>query len=703
MERIFTTSGVGGYRGVPGSVEDSYEAHIHAMMEDSVDYEESYLSGVRETNQKFYNGMLPGIEHDDGSETVLDEDLPINKSRFVSTDVRDTILTVLPSLVRIFANGDEKIAEFVPNTEDQADMAEEQYDYFNYVFFEDNPGWMTLYSLFKDALTVKTGIAKWWTDNDYEVAERTYTNISQEQLQFVIHEVPDIEIVGIEQTVPEVIDAVTVRFVRPKPVHRVMAVPPEEFRINRTARDIETAALVGHETIVPMSDLVQKGYNPDELRDYLTTGPMVEFSEEKQIRNPALIDTKLDEDGVLYGEWYIRVDGDGDGIAELRRICTIGDTRIIVEDEVADCANFALFNADPTPHTAIGDCLADITRDIQLMKTRMMRGQLDNLSEMLNPRTVVNELVTNIEDVLSDDVGAVIRTTGNPNDAVAYTRIPYAGEEIQASINYLDQVRASRTGITEASKGLDPEAMQSTNLVGINAIISGAQERIELIARALAETGLRVMMKGLLKEIVNNPSPERVIKLRGEWKAINPSIFDPSMRVKINPSIGKGTDQIKLQALLKVEQTQMLILERFGVKNPIVTPAEFLNTQRDILAISNIKNFGRYFRPMTEDVIQKMMAQPDEPDPATVLAQAELEKVKKDIIIASGKLEVAMAELENKRNQLDLETAKAEENADFRRDKLNIDSMLEAARIFQQSVEKLSMPPAVIEHNRSTM
>jgi hypothetical protein len=388
------------------------------------------------------------------------------------------------------------------------------------------------------------------------------------------------------------------------------------------------------------------------------------------------------------------VDGDGDGIDELRHVCTIGSQRTIIHDEVVTHPRFSVWGADPRPHTVIGDCMADIVKDIQRIKTFMSRGQLDNLAEAIHPRAVVNELITNIEDVLNDEVGAIVRTRGDPSSAVSYTKTPYEGDKVQETVNYLDQVRASRTGITEASKGLDPQAMQSTAMVGINAIIQGAQERIELIARLLAETGLRPMLEGILREVTNNPNHTRTVKMRGKWVEVNPSLYDPNMTIQVNPSLGKGTDIVRLQALSKVEQTQMLILEKFGISNPIVTPEHFLNTQKDMLSIANIKNTSRYFGEITPEILAAIQSTPKEPDPATVLAQAELEKTK-------GKTLEAIGDQKLKEGRLILDSRKASEEADFRRDKLNLDSTIKALDAVGTMIENLKVPDWVRNENQA--
>lgn len=645
-----------------------YEAVIRRKIADAVDYEESFLAGGREENQNYYYGHLPApITRGENGEVV-------NRSSVVSTDVRDTILSIMPSLIRIFASS-EHVVCYSARQESGEPMARQATEYANYVFWTENQGFLTLHSVLKDALTVKTGIVRVWTDMDFDIREQEYQGITHEQLQLLISEVPNVEVVYLDQG-PDIINSVTLRYQVDKPQHRVEAVPPEEFRISREAKTIESAGLIGYERQVSISDLIKRGYDRDDLMDHLSRAPV--YSDERNIRNPALTDGDYTTDVVDFGEFFIRVDSNDDGIEELHHICTVGSDYHIVSDVVVDDNEFAVFTPDPRPHTVIGDSIADLVKDIQKIKTNMIRANLDNLSEANNPRTVINELLVNVEDALNDEVGAVIRTRGDPATSVSYAKIPYIGADILQNVKYMDEIRASRTGITEASKGLDPAAMQSTALVGIDAIVSGAQERIELIARILCETGYKRMFKLLLREFVNNPNNKRTVKLTGGWTPINPSLFDPEMDVSVNATLGKGSDTVRLQALLSVKQDQIMIMEKYGLDNPVATPVELRNTLSDVLELANIKNVSRYFKEVTPDVMRNIATAPKEPDPATLLAQAELEKVKATVA-------KAIADRGVKLRQMTLDEQKFAADEDFRRDKMLIDSLVELLGMGQEA------------------
>lgn len=688
MERVFNNA-VGMENTHIDNDGDPYALKVRRLIEDSVSYEEEYLARARDENTKYYYGKYPTLDGNDVANAPYDsfdersEDYAPNRSTIVSTDVKDTVMTIMPSLMRIFT-GSENPVNFQPSYAEQTEIAAQQTQYVNHVLMEDNEGFTLIHNVCKDVLTVKYAAVNVRTDNSHEVIEQTFQNITQEQLQTVIYEAPDVEIVEAisNEEDPEIIDLLVLRYTKSKPEVRIEAIPPEEFRISRFAKDAKTSRLIGWDRVETRSEMIKRGYPEELLGDSAPYGSN-EYSDERYMRNRGLTSDVSMEDGVLFGEWYIRVDQDGDGIDELRYIATLGPDRTIVEDYAVPCAKMVLFTGDPTPHTAIGESIADAVKDIQKIKTNVIRGILDNLAEANNPKTVVNELLVNIDDALNDEMGAVIRTRGNVNDTVGFSKTPFIGKDSMEIVNYLDNLRASRTGVTEASKGLDPDAMQSTALAGVNAIIEGAQERIELIARILAETGLKELYKVILREVTDNPNPDRTIQVNGKWVDMPLSLFDPTLRCKVNPNMGRGSDMVRMQALQTIGAYQKEILGQFGIKNNVVTPNHALNTLADIMEMSNIRNTDRYFTYMSEQELQALKAEPNEPSPELLLAQAELEKVKKDLIIADAKIKQAEAD-----QQFRIESKALDD--DFRRDKLGAETAIKAAQVIATAKNALN-------------
>jgi hypothetical protein len=709
IERMFQHT-VGG----PNRDEEElpYNALVRDLVDDAAMFEESTLMPDREENLQYFYGETPAPEGE-GTSTAI------------STDFRDTVMAIIPSLMRIFTSA-EHVISCQPNYAGQEEAAKQCTDYLQYMFWEDNPGFLILHDVFKDSLRCKIGVVKWWTETEEEVTQQTYRNITHEQVQLLISENPSVEVVEARPSKrppmgmgappvpiggapapeaspdpaqsfpgmgempgipppgspemgmpgpmgpppppppPQIFEEVTLRFVKSKPITKIESVPLDEFRIDRRAKNAKSAQLIGHDRITNVGELISAGYEMDVLEEHL--GATQTFSVDRQFRNKGLDETSVQDNlDIRYGCYFIRIDKDGDGIPELREIHTVGDNHVIIHDEVVQHANYAVFCSDPEPHTVIGDSPAELVKDIQVIKTNMLRGSLDSLAQSIWPRTVFNETLVNAEDVLNEEIGAAIRTRGDPATTVQSLQHLFIGQPVFQMFEVMEVLRQQRTGISDASKGVDPKALQSTALQGVDAIVTGAQERIELCARVLAETGMKDLFQGLLRECVNSPNQERTVQLRGKWTEVNPSTFDPTMKISVNPTLGRGSDMTRLMVLQDIKQTQMLTMEKYGVDNPLCGPMEFRNTLTDMMAIGNIKNVDRYFKVITPEIMAQISQTPKEPDPALMLAQAEMEKTR-----SKTATEIAKREYEDRKLRVD---------DDFRRDQLTVKSILDAATV----------------------
>jgi hypothetical protein len=660
LERLFSTFKEGGATDAYDPADpDTYENYIQALIRDSRDYEASVLAGARDELQKYYYGYLPAL-NPDGSpytdtqiiqdpnatyEQILGYDQETaNKSSYVSTDVRDAVMLMLPSLIRLFASSENVIA-LIPRTQADVDIAQQQTNYINYVFWQDNPGFLILYGAFKDAMTVRTGYVKWWTDDTKEKRRKRFVNLNPQQIALISQGDPTAKVIQHSGPDPQtgLFPEVVFEYEVDKPVIKIAGVPPEEMRLDRYARSFSTSRIVGHERIVAIDELVSMGYERELCLNYLQSQDIQNFTMESQLRNPGRYNSTRVGDGVLYGEWYIKVDGDNDGFPELRYICTLGEVYDIVHDEPANRVKFAVFSVDPISHTIVGDSIADYTKDIQRIKTNMMRSTLDSAAESVNPKTVFNELNTDLDDVLNDDVGAVIRTRGNPSEAVFFNAVPFLGQQMLPMIELMNDQLQRRTGLSDAAKGLDAKALQSSSQIGVEAVINGAQERTELVARVLAETGFKDLFVGLYNEVCEAPNQRRTLRINGKWTDVDTGTFDASMGVEVNSTLGKGSDTVRMMTLSQIKADQQLIMQQFGVTNPVCGITEYLNTISDMLDIANIKNVGRYFKTPDPATMQAIASQPKEPDPMTLAAQAQFQKVKADTATAIGQQNLAQA------------------------------------------------------------
>jgi hypothetical protein len=392
-----------------------------------------------------------------------------------------------------------------------------------------------------------------------------------------------------------------------------------------------------------VADLIAMGYDQDEIEENLMSNDL-DSNDEYLARQPLSTTFGTNDAAnpmmrrVLYIEAYARVDYDGDGIAELRKVCCMGGGYKMVRNLPASYIPFADFPCDPEPHTSPLEAMSifDITRDLQEIKSEILRNTLDSLAQSIHPRTAVVEGQVNIDDVLNNETGAIIRMRA-PGMVQPLTT-PFVGQAAFPMMEYMDQIKEDRTGMSKAAMGLNADALQSSTKAAVNATISASQGRIELTARILAE-GMKKLFKGILFLVTTHQDKARMVRMRNEWVQIDPRGWDAGMDANINIALGNGDTNERLQALMMILAKQEQILQQLGPTNPLVTPQQFSNTLRKIVELSGFKDSSSYFQAIPADYVPPAPPQP-KPSPEEILAQVQAESIKADIQKKAADLEL---------------------------------------------------------------
>ena len=605
---------------------------IKSEMDDAKDFIHQ-VGAERAESTEYYLGTEP-----EGTSSM--------QSEFVSTDVRESVLFMLPSIMRTFF-GTKKIVEFVPKGPEDIEVAQQQTDYINYVIQQKNPGFQVLYDVFKDALVRKTGFVKVFWDDSVTATTHEFTNIDPQSYQALIMD-KNVEVieesvtnetiitmdpVSDEEVVQEIPASYDLKIRRLKPKDQVCieSVPPEEVLISRHARDIETASYVAHRMIKSVSDLVAMGYDQEEMEQYAGYGGSAldpESYEEQEARNPfdnMVYPDRNDAGGkdVLYVEHYLYYDYDDDGIDERIKVCTAGNGLEVLNVEPLDELPICMFCPDPEPHTAIGSCPADYLKPIQAAKSQIMRDTLDSLGHSIFPRMGVVEGQVNIDDVLNTDIGQPIRMRA-PGMVQPFA-VPFVGKEAFPVLGYLDEAKENRTGVSKASAGLNAEALQSTTSAAVTATMSGAQGRVELICRHFAEGGLKTMFKTVNNLVIKHQEAQDVFRLNGKFIPVDPRYWDSDKDMVVNVAISKSSDEEKFQVLTGLASKQEQIMQTLGPQNPLVSMQQYANTLTRMIELAGFQDAQSFVN--TE--VPPMPPQPQEPpkpDAAEMLAQAEAMK-----------------------------------------------------------------------------
>lgn len=673
----------------PPTQSEGLRSLVQGMIDEALSWRQENLDPELEKATEYYMGEPYGDEVE-------------GRSQVVTTEVRDTVQNVMPSLLRVFL-GPERVVEFKPTGPEDAPLAEQATEYINHIVREDNDAFLTFQAAFKDALVRKLGILKWWWEDKTEIVGSEHTGLTGPQLDQlasdddvvdvdfsqvqdpVIQEVPNM---GPVVAQPALFDAVIRREV-PDGRAKFTAVPPEEFIFSPSARSKEDARMVGHVRQVPASDLISMGVPAEMVRRHVGESTPIQDESLPQARS-------IDEDArghredeqdpsmrpVQFAELYVMLDmsryegdlesADDDeslGVAELRKIQAVGDSAEIFTNEPADEVPFALFPTDPEPHTMVPLSLADKVMDIQRIKSAITRGTLDSLTLTLDPAIEAVEGEVNMKDVLNNEAGKVIRVR-RPGMLREITT-PFVGKEALPVLDYMDSLKEDRTGVSRAAAGLDADALQSSTRAAVAATVSAAQEQKEMIARIFAETGMTQLFKGLLRLVTRHQERPRTVRLRNEFVQVDPRHWNAGMDVRVNVALGSGLAEEKIQVLSMIAEKQEMLLQQ-GM--PLTDPGRYRSTLKRMVELAGFQDADEFFAPWGPEQQQQwqqmQQAQAQQPSETEALMQVEMAKIQQ-------RKEEAMLDAASKQDKLAqefaLKQAELKKDADFEAAQLELD------------------------------
>lgn len=712
--------------------EDELRAIADAELRQSVGYWSGRLANQRQLALAYYLGQAkydlspPEIE---------------GRSTVVSTDVRNTVESMLPQLMVKFS-GSDRVVEFEatkPGDEEKADLCT---DYINHLFYVRNAGERIAYNWLKDALISKVGLLKVWWDTRHEESREEYVGLTDIELAQLMDDAeievleqssyPDEEdekkraeaieqlqrqmqaaqeylaqppagpqgapmqpgngqpspgqqkaaqdaqmipqrIAQIQATAPKMLFDVTCRRKREGGRIRVENLPPEEFLISRDAKAIEDARFVAHRVSRTISELRSMGY-PDSKLDQIGNGDTDALLNMERIERMAWDDEQagirpevgMDEAQrmVWVAECYLRVDADGDGIAELRRIVKAGNA--ILENEIVDVAPFVAICPIPLPHRFFGLSVADLAMETQRVKTAVMRGLLDGLSVGINGRFYAVEGQVNLDDLLTSRPGGVVRIK-QPGAVGKLDQLAGDTGFGMAVLEYMQGFNEEATGWTRYNSGNDGDSLNAT-ATGVNAITNRADMRLDLIARNCA-TGFRDLFRLMLKLVSQYQAREDIVKLRGEWVPINPREWRNGFDVSINVGLGTGNKDQQVQHLMVLGQQQ-----QFGLQIGTVTPRNVYETQAELVRALGFKSADKFFTdpqsgqvPPAPNPIAAQTQAMLQVEQAKARAAAEVEQIK---AAASAQVEQAKLQLQA---QIEQQKAAAQQQVDVVRQRAEME------------------------------
>lgn len=579
------------------------------------------------------------------------------RSQIVMRDIADTVEWIKPALLKVFASGDE-IVTFTPQGPEDEQQATQESDYCNYVLMNKNSGFMLLHDWFHDALVQKNGYVVCTYEEEKRVDKSRYDHLSPEEATMLLQDGSEIVESKVE---PEGIELV-LRNEQQYGCLKIRCIPPERVKVAHTHPDIDLANSDFVELIeyVTISALREQGYDVDDdiSDDTRRDGDAVEVSrrenkwanEDNETGDPATRTVKA-------RKIWIRVDQDGDGKAELRYIVMVGKT--ILENEEDDIIPVACLTSVRIPHEHMGLSVADLVDDLQRIRTVLMRGFLDSMYLANNGRYGVDVTTVNIDDLLTSRPGGIVRVNGSPGTAIKPLLHPQESGAILQAVEMVDSIRENRTGVTRYNQGIDANSLNKT-ASGITQIMNASQQRIEMVARIFAETGVKSLMRIVQAMSIKNGRKEEIVKLRNNWVPVNPSSWKRRYDMTVSVGLGVGN---KDQNLMHLQQ--ILLAQKEGLAIGVATPKNVYNALAKLTQNAGFKNVDEFWTDPEKAPPQQPQI-PPEVQKEQMRIQADQQKFQAETHINQEKQQQEM-QREAEKALFDSQQAEADRQAEYQR------------------------------------
>lgn len=653
-----------------------YMPWLRTVVEDSVDFISSELGEEFADAERYYNG-----------ETDLE--LVQGRSSATMTVVRDSIRNLKPSIMRTIVNTRKPI-EYVPSKVISAAIVEQQTAYVTQLFYENN-GYQVLLDSVDQSLKKKYSPVKVYWQEEVAPEFVRMTGITAEEV-IMLEELPGVEVIEIkEREGVEDVPLYDVSCEKARYNGQIImeAVLVSEFFFERNSRKI-TDGVHGHRRTVTVAEAIELGLEYDDWFSLDNDDPeQNEFREESEQRRQYLKrdranppkgkrgDVLLHE--FLLTEVYVKLDLEDTGHPQLYCVWLGGTSYQYLGHDREGESPFEVIQHDPRPFTVAGTSAYEVTKEDQDVQTSLLRGMLDNLHLGNNPRIGANPAAVNFDDLTSWETGHPIRMK-----AGAQMQVVQVPSNLQSSLpvlQFLGMEGQTKIGVTKASQGLDPSALQSTDKNAVRNTIERSLGQVELMARNIVETGLIPIFAKLLRLSINHLDRYQVIELRGNLLPVDQLYFDPSLTARPNVGLGTASEEMRLAGLQFILSQQLAAIEKMGMANPMVTMHNVYNTLEDLAQGFGIHNVGRYFNyidPQQEQQYAKqrmeMEAQNAPLDPGKALLQSEEVKaqVEKLRMLVNARTDAVQTEF--KAVQLEIED-------DRFRDKMDQEREIEKARL----------------------
>lgn len=666
-----------------------FAAEFKSLLEEAYSHIDNRIRPKREANWRRFHGEVKAKPLNGGT------DIKVHT-------IQDSVLTVMPEVLDIFLSADQ-IVEFLPGTPDvtEGEMCHSANLSVKAQFW-DGDSWMACHDAIFEAIVSGYGFWKVYRKQTLHTkVDEEYLTIDEAMVQSKtgakVQPIWDVNASEDTQQQDENFGKFSITTEKTVDELMIEAIPASAM-VWTYSKDFYDASLVAQVTQTRMGELIRMGFTPEELKDVsLSTYQESKINNEENARennNASTTDKKKFSarswaaTKVTYGEAFAKIDKDGDGIPEMYRVWFAGSGLHVIRYEAAEEHHFIQVPAYRIPHSTYSSGMGDTLEEWQEAETRILRAQID-LSELLAGPMMLNAIGSGVdENKLANWKSFKVIACRSP-EAVKWLLPPDVGQSLLGTAQEIKMRREDRAGIARVGSSLRPEDMADVTATVANAAVDSAHKKIAYLARVMAELSVKVMMRRILKVMVEMGTINLYVD--GQVIPINTTNYNPNWKIRAKVGLGTGTRLERTATMQQLYQALLPIIEKLGNDNPITDLNKMHNLLYDFGCMQPGVNIGRYLKssPEAKAAFEALKKQPPPPDPAIIKAQADIKREEAKAS-ATQALKEKQFQFDSQMQQMeaaqDLQLEQQKLAQDFQIDllKINMEANLEAVAISEQ-------------------
>ena len=650
------------------------ECRYQSSQASGSEYAADELTADRTNALKYYMGKARGDEVE-------------GRSTVISRDVADMIDSMISQIMPTFSQ--DNIVQFEATSEQDETQARTESNFCNHVFMEKNNGYITIQTLLKDALLSKNCIAKVYVDITEDIERERYKDLEEMELYQVLQPTkPNQEVVVTK--FEEKKGNVNLKRVTTKRKLIVAPVPPEHFAVTPDLKSphIQDATYCRELFYITKSELIQMGYSAEVVMDLprSSSDTKADSIERNQVDSESdSYNNNLAMQLVQVEEHYIRIDQDGDGIAELHKVVTCEN--ILLSNEEAECIPYASGVGFLMGHRFYGQSVYDKLKDVQDMKTHFLRQWADNALVSNHKKYMAVEDDVNLDDLLSGRPNGVIRVKSL--GALQEMATNDIGGSCQMALDYYDRVRTARSGSALDLQSNQMAMPSNIGDQGVNVLVANLEQVSALITRNFSET-LITSLYTLIHKFLKNYFPEDMnAKINGQWSQTNPSQW--LEREQINVSIPptrteKTVQQIALEKVIIQQQSHMAN----GQEGILVDKGSHYSALLDHAKLSGIDNPEKYWIDPDSEPAQMAAQQGQMMQQQQMQEQQAKQDAMNQQLIQAQIMEI-QRNWENDKEELQFNYTELEKKLEMEKYKTDVSAEIDEAKIVGDATTKIEL------------